>query len=215
MCDNQSLPLVISLRGNVAPAGAITYARGMSNPSFREKIVWRRTQDWLASYRPQLVAVTGSSGRSIAAEGIRLALVGDRSVRVATPATESPLGVAKAILDISGSPKSTNWMQLLASSLVREISGDEPDALVVEVGATRPGDVDRVAIRIAPQVVAVTSVGSSHTRLLGEKELVAHEYESLIAVAGPNATTVLNADDELVLQMEERARGPVIMVGHD
>jgi len=185
----------------------------MVTPAFTERILWRRAQDWLATYRPQLIAITGSTGKTIAAEGVRLALAEDRTVRVATPTSSTPRAVAQAILDISGAPRGEGWMGLLARSAAREVTGPEPDALVVEVGATRPGDVDRVAVRMAPHVVIVTNVGTSHTRLLGEKALVAHEFESLVATAGPETTVVLNSDDELTLAMAARVKGPVIFVG--
>ena len=182
-------------------------------PSFTERILWRRAQDWLAAYRPQLIAITGSTGKTIAAHSVELALSHNRSVRVATPGDNTPLSVAKAILGLPDAPGATSWMRLLARSAAHEVTSEEPDALVLEVGASRPGDVDRVAIRISPQVVIVTNVGTSHTRLLGEKELVAHEFEALVATAGPDTTIILNADDELALGMAERAKGPVMLVG--
>ena len=185
----------------------------MASPSFTEKILWRRAQDWLAAYRPQLVAITGSTGKTIAATAVQLALSHDRSVRIATPGDNTPLSVAKAILGLPDAPGARNWMRLLARSAAREIKSEEPDALIVEVGASKPGDVDRVAIRMSPQVVIVTNVGTAHTRLLGEKELVAHEFESLVATASPDTTIILNADDELTLGMAERAKGPVMLVG--
>lgn len=187
----------------------------MSNPSFTEKILWRRAQDWLATYRPQVVAITGSTGKTIAAEAVRLALAADRSVRIATPAATTPLAVALGILGIEGAPTMGGWIRLLATSVAEEVVANEPDTLVVEVGASKPGDVDRVAIRLGAHVVLVTNVGTSHTRLLGEKESVAHEFESLVATAGQESTVILNADDELVVAMGERVKGSLITVGRD
>jgi len=164
-------------------------------------------------YRPQLVAITGSSARGVVAESVRLALQADRTVRVTPADAETPLAVAAGILGVEKMHTPRQWMTLLGRSLAREVFDDEPDALVVPVGATRPGDVDRVAMRMVPHVAVVTNAGTSHTRLLGERSLVAHEYESLVAGAGPETVTVLNSDDELVMQMAERAKGPVMLVG--
>ncbi len=59
-----------------------------------------------------------------------------------------------------------------------------------------------------PQIGVVTTVGDDHIAALGSREAIAAAKEKLIATLPANGTAILNADDPLVLAMQEPLQGP-------
>lgn len=181
--------------------------------SLGQRVVWRRVRDFLARYQPTVVGVTGSNNKTLTVEAIRRALIPDRTVRASRPSSNKPLGVAAAILGTPPPASAGSWFRLLTGSLTTELSEEEPDTTVVEVGAHRPGDVDWVAQQVAFDIVVVTNVQSKNLTYFSSKAMVAHEHASLVATLGKDATAILNSDDPLVEEMRAHTPARVLTFG--
>lgn len=179
----------------------------------RERIIWARTADFVARYRPQLVGITGSTGKTITRDAIALALGTDIAMRVAEKSYDTPLDTALAILGIDRNSSRATWFKLLTNSLIKEIKVEEPETIVVELGAHRPGDIDTISQRLAFRVLVVTNVGTTHTELFYNKDMVAHELTSAVVTLGKGSVAILNADDPQVAAMVLKARGKVVTYG--
>ncbi|WP_084075856.1 UDP-N-acetylmuramoyl-tripeptide--D-alanyl-D-alanine ligase [Demequina sp. NBRC 110052] len=77
--------------------------------------------------------------------------------------------------------------------------------LVLEMGASAPGDIAYLT-RIAPLDIAVVlTVGTAHLGGYGSPEALAEEKASLLGGLAPGGTAILNADDPRVAAMSGRA----------
>jgi UDP-N-acetylmuramoyl-tripeptide--D-alanyl-D-alanine ligase len=91
---------------------------------------------------------------------------------------------------------------------------DEHDAVVVEMGMSHRGELARLAQIAAPDVGVITRVAVEHLEFFSSvDEIALAERELIENLAWPEATAVLNADDERVAKFAEVARGPVAWFG--
>src|SRR3546814_14839546 len=87
------------------------------------------------------------------------------------------------------------------------------DFCVVELGADKPGSLDRSLATVKPRIGVVTSVGTDHLTAFHSIEAIAAEQAKVIACLPENGTAVLNADDPRVMAMADRFAGNVITFG--
>jgi UDP-N-acetylmuramoyl-tripeptide--D-alanyl-D-alanine ligase len=91
---------------------------------------------------------------------------------------------------------------------------DEYDAAVVELGMSHAGELAQLTRICAPEVGVVTRVAVEHLEFFASiEEIALAERELIENLAWPNATAVLNADDERVARFADVARGRVILFG--
>jgi UDP-N-acetylmuramoyl-tripeptide--D-alanyl-D-alanine ligase len=91
---------------------------------------------------------------------------------------------------------------------------EEHGAAVVELGMSHRGELARLAQIASPEVGVVTRVAVEHLEFFSSiEEIALAERELIENLAWPNATAVLNADDERVAKFAEVARGRVIRFG--
>ncbi len=108
--------------------------------------------------RAPVVAVTGSSGKTSAKEMMRAALGARWRVHATTGNLNNLVGVPLTIL---GAP-------------------DDTEALIVEAGASIPGEIARLRDIIEPTIGVVTNVGSAHLEGFGTLEGVLREKVTLL-----------------------------------
>lgn len=140
----------------------------------------------LARYRrrrhaAQVVAITGSSGKTTTKEFLRGAL--QRSYRVhANPGNlNNRIGLPLTILD----------------------APDEAEVLVLEMGTNEPGEIAALTAIAEPDIAAVTTVSDAHLEKLGSLEGVFQE--KLALVAGLNRRGAVVVGDQPPA-LPERAR---------
>lgn len=105
-----------------------------------------------------VVAITGSSGKTSTKEMIRAALSPKYRVHATTANLNNLVGVPLTIL---GAPEDT-------------------EALVVEAGASVPGEIAQLRDIIEPTIAVITNIGYAHVEGLGSLEGVTAEKLSLL-----------------------------------
>jgi UDP-N-acetylmuramoyl-tripeptide--D-alanyl-D-alanine ligase len=135
-----------------------------------------------------VVAVTGSSGKTSAKEMIRSALAARWGGRVhaTTGNLNNLVGVPLTILT----------------------APDDTEALVVEAGASIPGEIATLRDIIEPTIAVVTNIGFAHLQGFGTVERLLQEKASLLD--GAPVAVVGNAP-ALVAEARRRARKVVIV----
>ncbi len=86
---------------------------------------------------------------------------------------------------------------------------------VVEMGAIKPGYLDRPIRVVRPKIAALTVIAQEHYSAFRTNEAVAAEKGKLITRLPADGIAVLNRDDPLVRSIGERRIGPVIWFGED
>lgn len=88
------------------------------------------------------------------------------------------------------------------------------DLAVLEMGMSSPTHEIRRLVEMTPPDVGVElMVAPVHLEHLGTIETIAAMKAELIEGLKPGGTAVLNADDELVMQMKSKTEGPVLTFG--
>src|SRR3989338_10485905 len=111
----------------------------------------------LARYKPKIVAVTGSMGKTTTKDAVYAALAGSLHVRKSEKSFNSELGVPLTILGLENAWKNPlQWGINIMRGLwliIRKLK--YPEWLVVEVGADRPGGIRRLAKRLRPDIAGI------------------------------------------------------------
>ncbi len=166
-----------------------------------------KARAFLAQNKVEVIAITGSVGKTSTKEAIYAVLKSKFDVASSKKSFNTDIGMCLAILGQhqSGFSSVTAWFKILKQVFLEEIKA--PSKMVLEMGADKPGDLERL-MRIAPPVISVvTNVNEVH---LGPGqfpniEAIAKEKSTLVRLLPQSATAVLNADDERVINMPTRA----------
>lgn len=160
-------------------------------------VLWR--------YRPKIIAVTGSVGKTTTKDAICAALSRDRRVRKSEKSFNSDIGVPLSILGLENA-----WRNplLWAVNLVRGLmllmrKSPYPEWLILEIGADRPGDIYRIARYLKPDIVVITGVPEIpvHVEYFRSPEELAREKISLAEHMREGGTLILNGDDERMAKL--------------
>ncbi|MDO8504867.1 MAG: UDP-N-acetylmuramoyl-tripeptide--D-alanyl-D-alanine ligase [Candidatus Liptonbacteria bacterium] len=176
-----------------------------------ELTIWR--------YRPGIVGITGSVGKTSAKFAIAAVLGTDRSVRYSKGNFNNELGLPLTIL---GSWEKIEgvffWPKVILSAIWRLIwKIDYPEILILEYGVDAPGDMKYLLSIARPNVSVITAVGEipAHVEFFSGPEEVAREKGRLIESLPAAGFAVLNYDDETVMNLKERTRAQIITFGFE
>jgi UDP-N-acetylmuramoyl-tripeptide--D-alanyl-D-alanine ligase len=169
----------------------------------------------LRRYRPRIVAVTGSVGKTTTTALVAAVVARGFTVRATPGNSNSEVGVPATILGAPGARgRGKARARLLA--VVRGVGvlvGGRayPQALVLEVAAGRPGELERITRAVRPDVAVVTHVRPVHLEFFGSVAAVANEKAWVIRRLRPGGVAVLPADDEEAGRLAELAPGRVVL----
>lgn len=139
----------------------------------------------------RVVGVTGSVGKTSTKDLIAAAC----SARLRTTANE----------------RSFNNEQGLPTTILN--SPDDTEVLVLEMGMRGFGQITELCEIARPEIGVVTTVGHSHTELVGGIDGVAVAKRELVEALPASGTAVLNADDGRVAAMARSTAATVVTFG--
>jgi UDP-N-acetylmuramoyl-tripeptide--D-alanyl-D-alanine ligase len=187
-------------------------------------------------YRPGIIGITGSVGKTSAKLAIQAVLEKGRSVRASPDNLNNDLGLPLAIIgdwdadDLAIVTKATPagtlrarkslfWAKVIAVALWHIIfkSQDYPEILILEYGADRPGDIKYLLSIARPNMSVITAVGAipAHVEYYSGPEDVAREKGKLIEYLSVGGFAVLNGDDAVVRNLQSRTRARVVTFGFE
>ncbi len=171
----------------------------------------------LKKYRPKIVAVTGSVGKSSTKDAIYSVLTGAFRARKSEKSYNSEFGVPLTVIGAhTGWGNPLLWGYILCKGLfVLLFPYRYPEWLVLEVGADKPGDLEHLMRWVTPDITVVTRFPEVpvHVEFYESPEALIRE-ESIPALrVKDGGTLVLNHDDERVRILGEGARPRVVTYG--
>ena len=165
----------------------------------------------LAKYKPFIIAVTGSVGKTSTKDAIYHVLTspgvchdgtGICFVRRSEKSMNSEIGLP---LTVIGAPNAwhsiAGWFQNIVAGLKLIVKRSEyPDCLILEVGADHPGDIKRVVKWLKPDIAVITRVSATpvHVEFFKSPQEVFEEKAALAHAVKKGGTLVLFADEEKV-----------------
>ena len=153
----------------------------------------------LRKYKPKIVAVTGSVGKTSTKDAVFTALSSVFFVRKSEKSFNSEIGVPLTIL---GCQNAWNnpwfWLKNMGIGLrVILFKNHYPQWLVLEVGADAPNDIEKIAWWLKPEVVILTKFATVpvHVEFFKSPADLINEKKKIIKYLKKNGTLILNNDD--------------------
>lgn len=171
----------------------------------------------LKKYKPRIVAITGSVGKTSAKDAIATVLSARFSVRKSEKSFNSEVGVPLTILGCPTAWGSAwGWMHnLLRGAELILFKNNYPAVLVLEAGAGKPGDIKWLTSWMKPDVAVMTFVGTVpvHVEFFASPEALLKEKSHLVSAVKKGGHAVLIGDDPLVAALKDSCHVPVITFG--
>lgn len=180
-----------------------------------KKILRLMTRGVLRKYRPLIVGITGSVGKSSTKEAVALVLGVAYTVRKAEGNYNNEIGIPLTVIGArSGGSSFVSWVGVFIKWLfIMVFPVRYPEVLVLEMGIDRPGDMDFLLGFVSVKIGIVTQISSSHIAYFGSLSNIAREKGKLIATLPSDGIAILNVDDKLTLKMREKTKARVITYG--
>ena len=168
----------------------------------------------LRRYRPVVVAITGSSGKTTTKDLAAAVLASRFDIRATKGTANNEVGVPAVVL--GPRPGRSVWARLRVvfaglSLLLRR--SPYPEVLVIEMAAGRPGELQRLTRRIRPDVAVVTNVRTMHLEFYDDVTDIRCEKSWPVRRLRTSGTAVLNLDDASYSDLAALAPGRVISYG--
>lgn len=125
------------------------------------------------AFKGPVVCITGSNGKTTVKDWLAQSLDG-RNVLKTRANLNNQVGVPQTLLELES----------------------VYDVAVIEAGTSFTGEIPLLANVAFPDIVILTNASGSHFEGLGGLEAIAQEKGGLISGSAPNASIVLNADDQ-------------------
>ena len=172
----------------------------------------------LKKYKPGIIAITGSVGKTSTKDMIFAALDRATLARKSIKSYNSELGIPLTILGCeSGWGSPTRWIKnIFEGLLLIVLKNHYPRWLILEVGADRPGDIKKVAQWIHPDIVVITGFGEipAHIEFFDSPEALVEEKAHLVKALKENGTLIVNCDDKVSDSMRHYFTGLSMTYGY-
>ena len=147
---------------------------------------WNRRQS-----RAMVIGITGSVGKTTTRQMLHHVLTSELRGIQSPKNFNNELGVPLSMLELG--------------------AGDE--VAVLEMGATRRGDIQFLCELASPGIGVVTRVSPCHLQSFGDLQAIRDTKQELVCSIPAQGMVFLNGDDELVRTMSQSASAPVVFFG--
>ncbi len=163
----------------------------------------------LSKYRPRIVVITGSVGKTSTKDAIFEVVASGAHARKSEKSFNSEIGLPLTVL---GLPNAWNnplgWIENIIDGFMLYVTAQPyPSWLILEAGADRPGDIRSLASWLRADVAVITRLPEVpvHVEFFDSAEAVKEEKASLIAALKEDGALILYADDPGVVALRARA----------
>lgn len=171
----------------------------------------------IAKYKPRIVGITGSVGKTSTKEAIVAVLATKWRVGQTPKNLNNEIGLPLIILGEkdSGYNSVFSWLKIFGRALKQLLitNATYPEFLVLEYGVDKEGDMDYLLSIARPEVAVITAIAPTHLEFLGSVEAVGREKSKLITNLPPQGIVVLNLDDDWLADFSGKIKSRLITFG--
>jgi UDP-N-acetylmuramoyl-tripeptide--D-alanyl-D-alanine ligase len=171
-------------------------------------VLWR--------FKPKIIAVVGSVGKTSTKDAIYTALRGTFYIRKNQKSLNSEIGTPLTILGLeSGWNDPVLWLKNIIVGALQVFRFKYPEWLILEVGADQPGDIRTLSKWLRPTIVVVTSMPDVpvHVEAFESPEALIEEDLSIISHMRSGGMLIINADESRTKRVIEAYKVPVMTYG--
>lgn len=169
----------------------------------------------LKKYRPRIIGITGSVGKTSTKEAVFSVLASHFRVRKSEKNYNNEIGLPLTIIGAeSGGNSIFGWMLVFLkwfSIMIFPVK--YPEILILEMGADRPGDLKYLTSFIHLEIAVITDVSDSHLEFFKSIENVAKEKWTLARNLKEKGLAVLNADNSHIRKMKNQLKSRILTFG--
>lgn len=189
---------------------------------FREIVIYilqKEAQAVIKKYKPKIVAITGTVGKTSTKDAVYTALSNFYFCRKSQKSFNSELGIPLTVLGLKNRETSAlGWILNIFDGLEAIfLPNHYPEWLVLEVGTDHPGDIEEVTKWIKPDITIVTRLSKTpvHVEFFATPEDLFKEKGNLVKALKREGTLILNGDDEDVLLYKGLTDEKVVIFGNE
>ncbi|HMO78771.1 MAG TPA: UDP-N-acetylmuramoyl-tripeptide--D-alanyl-D-alanine ligase [Candidatus Paceibacterota bacterium] len=171
----------------------------------------------LFRYKPKIIAISGTVGKTTTKDAIFDALSGNLHVRKNQKSMNSDIGVPLTILGLeTGWNDPVHWLKNIFIGFIQIFyHPNYPKWLILEVGIDRPNDMKKTASWLKPDVAVLTAFGEIpvHVEFFEDPDDVTREEADLVNYLKKDGIVILNADDEKAFKIKSHLKNKVYTFG--
>jgi len=183
-----------------------------------QKILKSLAKAILAKYKPEVIGITGSVGKTGAKEAIYRVLSPKFNARQSIKNYNNEIGVPLTVIGaLSPLSSPLGWLKifLTAVRLLLKKDPNYPKILILEMAADRPGDLDYLTDLANCKIGLITSIGDSHMENYKSLENIKEEKATLIRKLDKDGWAVLNIDDDKIKSITKETKAKVFTYAID
>ncbi len=193
----------------------------MTKKIFKEivvKIITWQAKIVLAKYKPKIIAITGSVGKTSTKDALFVVLSKFKTVRKSQKSFNSEIGLPLTILGLpNGWSDPFVWLENIIHGFALILfKKSYPEYLILEVGVGKPGDIKKNVVPwLRTDVVIVTRFPDKpvHVEFFDSVEKIIDEKSALVETLKKDGLLILNHDDEKVYALHQKFNYKTVSFG--
>lgn len=181
---------------------------------FTEKVLRFLSIIVLKKYKPFIIGITGSVGKTSAKEAIYAVLKNHFSTRKNIKNYNNEIGIPLTILGIELKKNIfslvLNFIKILGLIL---LPLKYPKKLVLEIGVDHPGDIKYLASFINFRIGVITEISEVHLEFFGSIDKILKEKGTLLKVLPEKGLSILNKDSRFFEELAKMSNTKIITFG--
>ncbi|MEK7582026.1 MAG: Mur ligase family protein [Patescibacteria group bacterium] len=171
----------------------------------------------LRKYKPKIIAVAGSVGKTSTKDAIYTVLNSSLLVWKSEKSYNSEIGIPLAILGLENAWENpVKWLFNIVHALQLVVFNKKyPRYLVLEVGADRPNDIACIVSWLKPDISVITSFGyvPVHIEFFKNRDELIKEDGKIAETLKEKGVLIVNRDDEDSLSFKTKTKARAISYG--
>ncbi|NTU69734.1 UDP-N-acetylmuramoyl-tripeptide--D-alanyl-D-alanine ligase [bacterium] len=179
-----------------------------------ERILKFLTVSYIKKNNPEIIAITGSVGKTTTRKAITYVLGKRYSVRsFEEHSYNTEIGVPLSVFGKKIPNYRMLWILVIFGCVWELFFGKKYDILILEMGADKPGDISYFLNFIRPKVSVVTRVTAAHMDGFKSIDNILAEKSKIVKILKKEDMAILNGDDSLILPLAKEIQSNVITYG--
>ena len=161
----------------------------------------------LLKYKPKIVGITGSVGKTSAKDAIGVVLATKFKTRSNIKNYNNELGLPLTIIGAKSQGKSLlGWLTVMMAAVALLMKRDKnyPEFLVLEMGVDQPGDMDYLNSIVKLNAAVITDIGVAHIANFGTADKIKQEKRKILDTLDNSGFAILNYDNDKIAEIGER-----------
>jgi UDP-N-acetylmuramyl pentapeptide synthase len=166
------------------------------------------TRKILAKYKPKVIGITGSVGKTSARNAIYTIVSQTLRARQPIENYNNEFGLPFTIIGVKSPGRSIGkWISLFLKALSLVFFKQRyPQVLILEMGVDHPGDMDYLLSLVQPDIALITGVGMSHYEFFANLETIEKEKGKLAQGVNLGGTVIANADNQAAMRIKSAVK---------